>query len=227
MRKRILSILLLLSVGLFISCSKTEEEKKIDSSVIENMTEIKFERTVLDFKLVEVGEVVQGSFIFTNEGKYPLVIYDEYGFNAVPSKRFGRDYHLKLERYLLKNVLDFTRDELIITYTEKEAGNDNGISVFAENLATMFDSDIVYEPNEVLSENKSNFVENKTPGIFSKHKDNYTVTELAKFKLCPRLYYHEMVDGQSAYNTKTQLRTYLEAILFCDLMQSHQIICHD
>lgn len=76
MRKRILSILLLLSVGLFIGCSKTEGEKKIDSSVIENMTEIKFERTVLDFKLVEVGEVVQGSFIFTNEGKYPLVIYD-------------------------------------------------------------------------------------------------------------------------------------------------------
>jgi hypothetical protein len=26
--------------------------------------------------LVEEGEVVQGSFVFTNEGKYPLVIYD-------------------------------------------------------------------------------------------------------------------------------------------------------
>lgn len=157
-------------------------------------------------------------FPYTDE-MVSILANDEYGFNAVPSKRFGRDYHLKLERYLLKNVLDFTRDELIITYTEKEAGNDNGISVFAENLATMFDSDIVYEPNEVLSENKSNFVENKTSGIFCKHKDNYTVTELAKFKLCPRLYYHEMVDGQSAYNTRTQLRTYLEAILFCDLMQ--------
>ena len=40
------------------------------------MTEIKFERTVLDFKSVESGEVVQGSFVFTNEGKYPLVIYE-------------------------------------------------------------------------------------------------------------------------------------------------------
>ena len=51
-------------------------KKRIDSSVIENMTEIKFERTVLDFKSVESGEVVQGSFVFTNEGKYPLVIYE-------------------------------------------------------------------------------------------------------------------------------------------------------
>lgn len=143
----------------------------------------------------------------------------EYGFDAVPSKKFGREYHLKLERYLLKNVLDFTRDELIITYTEKEAGNDKGISVFAEDLATMFDSDIVYESNTKSVGEKPNFVENKISGIFCQHKDNYTVTELAKFKLCPRLYYHEMFDGQSAYNTRTQLRVYLEAILFCDLMQ--------
>lgn len=144
---------------------------------------------------------------------------EEYGFNAVPSKKFGREYHLKLERYLLKNVLDFTRDELVITYTEKEAGNDKGISVFAENLATMFDSEITYESNANDSEEKSNFVENKIPSILCQHKDNYTVTELAKFKLCPRLYYHEMADGQSAYNTRAQLRVYLEAILFCDLMQ--------
>lgn len=75
MRRKILPILLLLNVFFIFSCSK-KDEKKIDSSVIENMTEIKFERTVLDFKSVESGEVVQGSFVFTNEGKYPLVIYE-------------------------------------------------------------------------------------------------------------------------------------------------------
>lgn len=75
MKRKILPILLLLNVFFIFSCSK-KDEKKIDSSVIENMTEIKFERTVLDFKSVESGEVVQGSFVFTNEGKYPLVIYE-------------------------------------------------------------------------------------------------------------------------------------------------------
>lgn len=75
MKKKILPILLLLNVFFIFSCSK-KDEKRIDSSVIENMTKIKFERTVLDFKSVESGEVVQGSFVFTNEGKYPLVIYE-------------------------------------------------------------------------------------------------------------------------------------------------------
>ena len=75
MKRKILPILLLLNVFFIFSCSN-KDEKRIDSSVIENMTEIKFERTVLDFKSVESGEVVQGSFVFTNEGKYPLVIYE-------------------------------------------------------------------------------------------------------------------------------------------------------
>ncbi len=75
MKRKILPILLLLNVFFIFSCSK-KDEKRIDSSVIENMTEIKFERTILDFKSVESGEVVQGSFVFTNEGKYPLVIYE-------------------------------------------------------------------------------------------------------------------------------------------------------
>ena len=75
MRKSFL-IVLLVNFVFLSSCSKSESEQKIDSSVIENMTVIKFEKKELDFHLVEEGEVVQGSFVFTNEGKYPLVIYD-------------------------------------------------------------------------------------------------------------------------------------------------------
>ena len=75
MKKSFLIVLLVNFVFLSF-CSKSESEQKIDSSVIENMTVIKFEKTELDFHLVEEGEVVQGSFVFTNEGKYPLVIYD-------------------------------------------------------------------------------------------------------------------------------------------------------
>lgn len=75
MRKSFL-IVLLVNFVFLSSCSKSEGEQKIDSSVIENMTIIKFEKKELDFHLVEEGEVVQGSFVFTNEGKYPLVIYD-------------------------------------------------------------------------------------------------------------------------------------------------------
>lgn len=74
--KKSFLIVLLVNFVFLASCSKSESEQKIDSSVIENMTVIKFEKKELDFHLVEEGEVVQGSFVFTNEGKYPLVIYD-------------------------------------------------------------------------------------------------------------------------------------------------------
>lgn len=74
--KKILVSVLLFGVFFLASCSKGGEVKDIDSSVVENMTVIKFEKKELDFKYVEEGEVVQGSFIFTNEGKYPLVIYE-------------------------------------------------------------------------------------------------------------------------------------------------------
>ncbi|MCI6801660.1 MAG: DUF1573 domain-containing protein [Bacteroidales bacterium] len=40
------------------------------------MTSIKFERDVIDFKRVEAGERVSGSFKFTNTGNSPLVIYE-------------------------------------------------------------------------------------------------------------------------------------------------------
>lgn len=75
MSRRFLPLLLSILI-LFVSCSKTEDKKTIDASVIENMTVIKFDKKELDFKYVEAGEVVQGSFVFTNEGKYPLVIYE-------------------------------------------------------------------------------------------------------------------------------------------------------
>lgn len=76
MKRSFFVLSLVLSVFLFSSCSKTEGGKSIDSSVVENMTTIKFEKKELDFKYVEEGEVVQGSFVFTNDGKFPLVIYE-------------------------------------------------------------------------------------------------------------------------------------------------------
>ncbi len=59
-----------------VSCSGGKQEGEIDSSVVENMTSIKFEKDVIDFKRVEEGERVSGSFKFTNTGKNNLVIYE-------------------------------------------------------------------------------------------------------------------------------------------------------
>lgn len=73
--KRSLMLLFAASI-LLVSCSGKTDEGKIDVSVIDNLTTIKFERDVIDFKNVEEGERVSGSFKFTNTGKHNLVIYE-------------------------------------------------------------------------------------------------------------------------------------------------------
>ena len=136
--------------------------------------------------------------------------------DALPTDKFGLDYHIELERYLLKNVLDFTRKQLIVTHTEKEGSSTKSISVFAENIATIFDSDIKFEPRAVLSGDAVEIKEERKQYLLPR-KNNYSLTELAVFKLCPRLYYHRRLDKKSAYTTGLQLHFYMEAIMYCDL----------
>ena len=141
----------------------------------------------------------------------------EYGIEAVPCNRFGLKYHLNLERYLLKNVLDFVSDELIITFTTKGSDSSNMISLFAKSIAALFGTDIPFESNRLIEE-KSVSGNNKTKKIFLSRKDNYTVTELTIFKLCPRLYYHRCKEV-SCFSTRLQLRFYAEAVMYCDLLR--------
>lgn len=72
MRKKI--FLCVVSLALLASCGGKSDKKDIDISVIDNQTTIRFEKDVIDFKRVEAGEKVSGSFKFTNTGKSGLVI---------------------------------------------------------------------------------------------------------------------------------------------------------
>lgn len=63
-----------MSAVLLAACGGKTDKKDIDISVIDNQTTIRFEKDVIDFKRVEAGEKVSGSFKFTNTGKSSLVI---------------------------------------------------------------------------------------------------------------------------------------------------------
>ena len=136
---------------------------------------------------------------------------------ALPSNKFGIEYHLELEKYLLKNVLDFTNKELIITHTTKEGNSNKSISVFAEDIATIFDDIVHYESHD-SRKSDINLLKSEKKKRYLPRKDNYTLTELATFKLCPRLYYHLQTNHKTAYSSRLQLRFYAEAIMFCDIM---------
>ena len=181
--------------------------------------------------LENVKDYKTGYFIMCESDHYPrtydasfpytdsvmdILSNEKYGLNSKPQERFGREYHTQLERYLLKNVLDFVRDELVITSVEREAGNKKKPAVFCMDIASMFDGVIPYSKAKIAQE--SDLIEpvTRSKAEHLPKKTDYTLTELAIFKLCPRLYYHRRTDSISHYSSKLQLRFYFEAILYCD-----------
>ncbi|MDD2476698.1 MAG: hypothetical protein PHI32_12415 [Dysgonamonadaceae bacterium] len=100
---------------------------------------------------------------------------------------------MELEGYLFKNVLDFTNDKLTITYCEKDNGSYHKPSIYVKDIASIFGTDI-------LEKNHHSFADNIIADFCNSDcinlpvKNSYTLTELATFKLCPRLYYHQQVD---------------------------------
>lgn len=144
---------------------------------------------------------------------------DQYGMNFVPQDLKGDDYHLQLERYLFKNTLDFTTDSITFTYSEKENDSANRPSIFIEDIVTAFDSEIPYLTDTQLDSDIQPWDEIVHQSFMDK-KSRYSLTELATFKLCPRLYFHTEIDeNKGVYLNKHQLRFYFEAILFCDLFE--------
>lgn len=72
--KKILFVLLI-SIIVF-SCNSGNNKGDININVVENMAGIKFDNDVIDFKTLNSGEKVTGSFKFTNTGDHDLVISD-------------------------------------------------------------------------------------------------------------------------------------------------------
>ncbi|MDR1847303.1 MAG: DUF1573 domain-containing protein [Bacteroidales bacterium] len=71
MKRIIYVIFMVLLVA--VSCKK-DDKSAVSASIVENSAAIKFERDAIDFKDLNNGEVVTGSFKFKNTGKYDLVI---------------------------------------------------------------------------------------------------------------------------------------------------------
>ncbi|MDQ2087927.1 hypothetical protein RBH29_15970, partial [Herbivorax sp. ANBcel31] len=158
-------------------------------------------------------------FPFTEE---ILQIMDDkkYEINKRPAEIHGIKYHLKLERYLFKNVLDFTKDKLYITFAEKEDKITNKPSIFVEDITSMFDENIedVCQSNIIKSKTSFSFNKNKYTSIKLPKKKKYSVNELGKYMLCQRLYFQLYYNNQYkhiAYSNSFQLKFYCEAVLYC------------
>lgn len=167
------------------------------------------------------------SFPFTPE-ILSILKDDRYGIKVKPSHIHGLDYHLKLEQYLFKNVLDFTTEEIIITHTEKEDSNINKPSIYIEDITSIFDLDIkeCYQSNDISSNVMLIFDGEQIKPLNLDPKDAYTSLDLAIYLLCPRLYFHLNLENQNnhiSYTSRFQLRLYAEAILYQSLMEQFKL----
>lgn len=196
-----------------------ENENKLSLSIVnlENMRPFKY----CFFPMCESNKYPRRYL-----SKYPytkniirIMTSDKYDIGGVSNSIIDFNYYMKLESYFMKNVLDFTGTQLIITFAEKEYDSKNKISIFAEDLATILDEVIPYErKNETEQIDGYSFNDTAAPIAFDK-KSEYTLTELAIFKLCPKLYFHREADGKGAFLSRLQLKFYAEAVMYCDLFR--------
>lgn len=203
----------------------------------ENQNKIENENTIRlnVVNLENMKKYKYSYFIMCEADKYPRRYFDrfpftadiihiiqdpKYGIEVTPYEIKGLDYHLELERYLFKNVLDFTTEQLVFTYCEKDGSNYNKPSIFAIDVATAFGVDIPYAEYDNFDSGVNPKFTEELPPIYFDRKAEYTLTELAIFKLCPRLYYHRQADDNGGvYLSRLQLKFYMEAVLYCDLFR--------
>lgn len=146
----------------------------------------------------------------------------KYEMRCRPSFIKTLDYHIKLEKYLFLNVLDFTKEQMIITQTAKENGKDLRNSIYVEDIFSMFKQDIKYmklkEPQTRLDENY-----NPIKVVNMEYLDNEPVrlTDFCSYFLCPKLYYYisnSKLTNEISYDNEWKLNIFVPSLIFYKTM---------
>ena len=146
----------------------------------------------------------------------------KYEIEHRPSFIKTLDYHIRLEKFLFLNVLDFTKQQMIITQTEEENGKDLRNSIYIEDIFSMFKQDIKYTR---LKEAQPKIEENYNPikCISMEYEDNEPIrlTDLCSYFLCPKLYYY-ISNGKFAneisYDNEWKLNIFIPSLIFYKTM---------
>jgi hypothetical protein len=145
-------------------------------------------------------------------------------FSLQQKKYRGLDYHLKLEKYLIKNVIDFTKKRLTITHAAKELEEYNEPSVFLEDMASVLHVDLhdLYVSHPRKEQN-----ETSDPGGASSDnlsfpdKRDFSLNELCTFIACPKSYFFTNQVGIKPiyYRDEFQLRHYCSSVLYVNSLE--------
>lgn len=173
-------------------------------------------------------------FVMAERGKNPRVYREtfpyskdilailtdpQYGINCKPAQLHGLDYHVLLNRHGFQNFLDFTTEKLIITQSKRSSEGENAPSVYCHDIATAFGCDLPELYIYPDAQHKKAPVVVRQYKIRLPKKSCYSVTELAMFKLCSKLYLHSRRSEPFVYRDAFQLKLYFQNIVFVDLLR--------
>lgn len=205
------------------------EQEKAESSADELTLNVVNLENMQKFKLT--------FFCMLEEDKYPrqyklnfpfteniikILENPKYEIEHRPSFIKSLDYHIKLEKYLFLNVLDFTKNQMIITQTEEENGKDLKHSIYIEDIFSMFKQDIKYSKLRELN-TKVNDDYKPVKEIVMEYADNEPIrlTELCSYFLCPKMYYYlinSKFANEISYDTEWKLNIFIPALIFYKVM---------
>ena len=173
-------------------------------------------------------------FVMAERGKHPrnykeqfpyskevieILTDPQFGIHCKPAALYGLDYHIALNNYGITNFWDFITEKLIVTQSKRDSEGENAPSIYCEDIATAFGCELteLYRYPAVLRE--AGDAHTKRPKVRLRKKDSYTLTELAMFKLCPKLYFHARQSAPVAYRDPFQLKLYFQNIVFVDVLR--------
>lgn len=157
------------------------------------------------------------NFPFT-ENIIEILSNPKYGIEHKPNFIKTLDYHIQLEKFLFLNVLDFTKEQMIITQTEEENGKELTNSIYIEDIFSMFNQNIKYTK---LKDSQIRTDENYNPlrDVFAEYEDGATIKleDLCMYFLCPKTYYYlsnQSLKNEISYDNEWKMNLYIPSLIY-------------
>lgn len=183
-------------------------------------------------KLVNVKPYKRVYFAMLEAGKYPrphseqlpyskavieILSNPVYGINHVPLDYYPLTQHLQYEKFHFMSVLDFTREQLIITSCDYEYGRKNRPAIYADDIDLLFNSAGKHKSYSLARESLHDDFSSPVEPYYMELPHPVQLRELLEFQLCSKLYFHNR-QHTACYQTRFLLQFYLSALAFCETL---------
>lgn len=187
-------------------------------------------------------------FVMAEDDKYPrpyrlefpfseeiIEIIENYKICEKPAHIHSLDYHLQLEKYLFKNVLDFTQERIYFTYSQREGDKELTHSIFIEDLISILGKEgknieeVALSPKYQPRINRSsiNIDKNNIVICKGKFKEKIIRNEVVLYNYCKKLFFYKKLlsDGKHiAYFDTYQLGRFSSWFYFSSCLYEHSQI---